>query len=91
MNEKKVIKGELPGMPPLDELGKAAYAYKQSCLELESASSKKSFCAEALIKALSKSGKKSIRIENVVFFHRRAKECIVERRVSGRTKRDIPA
>lgn len=86
---EKRLPEELPGMPLLDELGNAAYAYKLSCLQLDEASAKKSFCAEVLIKALQKSGKRKIRIDNAIFFHRRAKDCIVEKRVSGRNNGSV--
>lgn len=68
----------LPGvLPALDDLGRAAHAYKAAELTFLKASTEKSNAAKHLINMLVKQNKRSIRIGRTVFQHRKSKECIV--------------
>jgi len=70
-----------PGLPPLDDLAKAAMEYQNSCHEFEKMNALKGLAEEKLIAAMLKAKKNSIKIGNQIYQHRRSRECIVKKAI----------
>jgi hypothetical protein len=75
---KKQIKEELPGMPELDDLGKAGQRFKNACFRVDAAKDEKQEAAEELMMEMRRAKRFVLSVEGCVLelTHQSAKDII---------------